>query len=98
MHQHSKGQGVGVTYLRLVATCAVALFALYLYRVTISWAAGACGLVVIVFVAKRMRRQDPYGSFHFQLNKLPGDTLDSPPKTEWLNMGYWKVRSFIAVW
>lgn len=32
----------------------------------------------------------PYGLFHLALNKLPGEKGDEPPKTEWLNMGYWK--------
>jgi hypothetical protein len=32
----------------------------------------------------------PYGLFHLGLNKLPGEEKDKPPKTEWLNMGYWK--------
>ncbi|KAG6911918.1 hypothetical protein DXG01_000165 [Tephrocybe rancida] len=33
---------------------------------------------------------DPYGLSHLSLNKLPGDNADSPPRTEWLNMGFWK--------
>lgn len=42
------------------------------------------------FVAIRLykRSGDPYGSFHLGLNLLPGE---SEAKTEWLNMGYWKV-------
>lgn len=35
------------------------------------------------------KSSDPYGLFHLTLNKLPGE--DGDPKTEWLNMGYWKV-------
>ncbi|KDQ63687.1 hypothetical protein JAAARDRAFT_29711 [Jaapia argillacea MUCL 33604] len=35
-------------------------------------------------------RSDPYGSFHLSLNKLPGDQPTEAPKTEWLNMGFWK--------
>ncbi|KNZ71413.1 hypothetical protein J132_09867 [Termitomyces sp. J132] len=34
--------------------------------------------------------RDPYGLFHLSLNKLPGEDIDSSPKTEWLNMGFWK--------
>jgi len=34
---------------------------------------------------------DPYGLFHLSLNKLPDEDPNAPPKTEWLNMGYWKV-------
>ncbi|KAF8078561.1 S-adenosyl-L-methionine-dependent methyltransferase [Lyophyllum atratum] len=33
---------------------------------------------------------DPYGLFHLSLNKLPGESVDIPPKTEWLNMGFWQ--------
>ena len=36
-------------------------------------------------------KNDPYGLFHLSLNKLPFDDPNSPPATEWLNMGYWKV-------
>lgn len=33
---------------------------------------------------------DPYGLFHLSLNKLPHEDANTPPRTEWLNMGYWK--------
>jgi hypothetical protein len=33
---------------------------------------------------------DPYGLFHLELNRL-GDEPDHH-LTEWMNMGYWKVR------
>lgn len=35
------------------------------------------------------RSDDPYGAFHLSFNRVPG----SPdlPRTEWLNMGFWKV-------
>ncbi|KAJ3787984.1 S-adenosyl-L-methionine-dependent methyltransferase [Lentinula aff. detonsa] len=33
---------------------------------------------------------DPYGLFHLSLNKRPGEDENDSPKTEWLNMGYWK--------
>jgi hypothetical protein len=35
---------------------------------------------------------DPYGLFHLSLNKLPHEDAGTPPRTEWLNMGYWKVH------
>lgn len=38
-----------------------------------------------------LKRSDPYGLFHLSLNKLPGEDPAADPKTEWLNMGYWKV-------
>ncbi|KAI0307737.1 S-adenosyl-L-methionine-dependent methyltransferase [Multifurca ochricompacta] len=34
------------------------------------------------------RAKDPYGTFHISFNKLPGGP--DPPRTEWLNMGFWK--------
>ena len=34
---------------------------------------------------------DPHGLFHLSLNKLPLEDPYSPPVTEWLNMGHWKV-------
>jgi hypothetical protein len=40
--------------------------------------------------AKRGRLGDPYGSFHLTLN---GGSKNTPPKTEWLNMGYWKNQT-----
>ncbi|GLB36207.1 putative protein with phoX homologous domain, present in p47phox and p40phox [Lyophyllum shimeji] len=33
---------------------------------------------------------DPYGLFHLTLNKLPAEDDSIPPKTEWLNMGFWR--------
>ncbi|KAG5654080.1 hypothetical protein H0H81_007494 [Sphagnurus paluster] len=33
---------------------------------------------------------DPYGLFHLALNRLPGEEESVPPKTEWLNMGFWR--------
>ncbi|KAJ7786386.1 S-adenosyl-L-methionine-dependent methyltransferase [Mycena metata] len=44
-------------------------------------------LVVVYWMAKRSSA-DPYGEFHLAFNKLPGEDA---PRTEWLNMGYWKV-------
>lgn len=42
-----------------------------------------------MYVAMRQRKlQDPYGDFHVSLNSDP-----LRPKSEWLNMGYWKVLS-----
>ncbi|KAJ6610058.1 S-adenosyl-L-methionine-dependent methyltransferase, partial [Mycena sp. CBHHK59/15] len=36
------------------------------------------------------RSADPYGLFHLTLNRLPLDDPAAPPRTEWLNMGYWR--------
>jgi hypothetical protein len=34
---------------------------------------------------------DPYGLFHLDMNTLPGANTTLISRTEWLNMGYWKV-------
>uniref|UniRef100_D8PQU5 DUF7053 domain-containing protein n=1 Tax=Schizophyllum commune (strain H4-8 / FGSC 9210) TaxID=578458 RepID=D8PQU5_SCHCM len=39
------------------------------------------------------RGDDPYGLFHLALNRRMGDPINVDPKTEWLNMGYWKNTS-----
>lgn len=57
-------------------------------------------LVLLLFLLPtvlwfRMHSADPYGLFHLSLNKVDPS---SPPKTEWLNMGYWKVsRSVLGI-
>lgn len=43
---------------------------------------------------KSMGVDDPYGLFHLALNRLPGEDASKAPKTEWLNMGYWKVKRY----
>ena len=48
-------------------------------------------LLLTLAVWFKMRSTDPYGLFHLTLNKLPSESPNSPPQTEWLNMGYWKV-------
>jgi len=48
--------------------------------------AAVFALVLVFWMAKRFS-VDPYGEFHLGLNKLPTDDV---PRTEWLNMGYWK--------
>ncbi|KAF5311828.1 hypothetical protein D9619_003207 [Psilocybe cf. subviscida] len=56
---------------------------------------GLATLVVALywyFVSRQrsMGMKDPYGLFHLTLNRISGDDVAKPPKTEWLNMGYWK--------
>ncbi|KAJ7110152.1 S-adenosyl-L-methionine-dependent methyltransferase [Mycena epipterygia] len=46
-------------------------------------------LILIFWIAKRSSA-DPYGEFHLSLNQLPTDAPGAGPRTEWLNMGYWK--------
>ena len=48
-------------------------------------------VVLLISLAIFLKPSDPYGLFHLSLNKLPGENPDTDPKTEWLNMGYWKV-------
>ncbi|KAJ7492559.1 S-adenosyl-L-methionine-dependent methyltransferase [Mycena latifolia] len=47
-------------------------------------------IVVLVFWLAKRSSSDPYGEFHLALNKLPTDDDEALPRTEWLNMGYWK--------
>ncbi|TFK41101.1 hypothetical protein BDQ12DRAFT_424626 [Crucibulum laeve] len=47
-----------------------------------------CGVLLVALV--RIRSSDPYGLFHLSLNRLPHEDLNTQPRTEWLNMGYWK--------
>ncbi|THH17000.1 hypothetical protein EW146_g3738 [Bondarzewia mesenterica] len=51
------------------------------------WIALILLAVAVYYVTKN--GSDPYGNFHVSLNKIPGD--EGPPRTEWLNMGYWKL-------
>ncbi|PBK77263.1 hypothetical protein ARMSODRAFT_271511 [Armillaria solidipes] len=50
----------------------------------------------LAFIFFANKRSDPYGTFHHSLNRLPGEDPDAPPKTEWLNMGYWKMWDMVA--
>ncbi len=51
-------------------------------------------LLVLYYYVSR-RSSDPYGTFHLSFNKVPGSP--NPPRTEWLNMGFWKVRQSTTV-
>jgi hypothetical protein len=53
-------------------------------------------LLLVFWLAKRSSA-DPYGQFHLALNKLPDDKPGALPRTEWLNMGYWKVPSIFLL-
>jgi hypothetical protein len=44
-------------------------------------------LSVLYYISRRS--SDPYGTFHLSFNRVPGNP--DPPRTEWLNMGLWKV-------
>jgi len=44
-------------------------------------------LSVLYYISRRS--SDPYGTFHLSFNTVPGSP--DPPRTEWLNMGFWKV-------
>jgi SAM-dependent methyltransferase len=41
------------------------------------------------------KTKDPYGSFHVSLNASSNSSSVTSSQTEWLNMGYWKVRFFM---
>ncbi|KAJ7254048.1 S-adenosyl-L-methionine-dependent methyltransferase [Mycena haematopus] len=56
-------------------------------------AASLFSLIILVYWIVKGLSADPYGEFHLGLNKLPGDDV---PRTEWLNMGYWKVHNTSA--
>jgi hypothetical protein len=53
-------------------------------------------LYIVIFVILSVlyylsrRSGDPYGTSHLSFNRVPGSP--DPPQTEWLNMGFWKVR------
>lgn len=51
-------------------------------------------LILVIFPACYVyfsrRACDPYGTFHVSFNQVPGNS--DPPRTEWLNMGFWKVQ------
>jgi hypothetical protein len=64
----------------------------YTYQLTI---ASFTISVALWFLGKS---EDPYGLFHLSLNKLPGDSPETSPRTEWLNMGYWKARDCRLHW
>ncbi|TDL28571.1 S-adenosyl-L-methionine-dependent methyltransferase [Rickenella mellea] len=49
----------------------------------------ACLVCIAIAVTLYPSLQDPYGSFHLSLNRPPGAD-HVLPKSEWLNMGYWK--------
>lgn len=67
--------------------------ALYSAGYDARWLALVGGASVVLYLLLRGSKpghSEPYGSFHLGLNVRPG--MDrSPPQTEWLNMGYWKV-------
>ncbi|KAJ3976998.1 hypothetical protein EV361DRAFT_881047 [Lentinula raphanica] len=47
-------------------------------------------LLCFLYHRRNTKTNDPYGLFHLSLNKRQGEDANSPPVTEWLNMGYWK--------
>lgn len=57
----------------------------------LSWPVAIIVALGCVLLAYNTQSSDPYGLFHLSLNKLPGESEEGDPRTEWLNMGYWKV-------
>jgi hypothetical protein len=74
----------------LVPAAGLMLFAYSYSLISVGGATLIFSLVFIAFVLSK-GAGDPYGSFHLKLNKLPGESPGAAPKTEWLNMGYWKA-------
>lgn len=79
---------------KLLLSCVLTLGALRLYPDIrfISVYATFLGLAPFYFMKRKQASAsaDPYGSFHLRLN---GGKKGALPKTEWLNMGYWKDTS-----
>jgi hypothetical protein len=69
--------------------CYLVLYHRYIYALVAGF--------VLVGLSWTMLSMDPYGLFHLSLNKLPEEDLESDPRTEWLNMGYWKVGCDVVV-
>jgi hypothetical protein len=67
------------------------LFAYLRSWISLGQAASIFSLLLLISMMTK-GAGDPYGAFHLKLNKLPGEPSSAPPKTEWLNMGYWKVH------
>jgi len=44
--------------------------------------------LIAIFAAIKLKDLDLYGDFHLELN----DEVKNPSGTQWMNMGYWKVR------
>lgn len=61
------------------------------YTMFFSWTIATIVTLWGILLAYITHSSDPYGLFHLSLNKLPGENDEEDPKTEWLNMGYWKV-------
>lgn len=87
--------GVGGCQLRVTR---VAMFYSWFNTAAMVWtdhyiALPTALVILIISLAVYIKSSDPYGLFHLSLNKLPGENPHTEPKTEWLNMGYWKVSS-----
>jgi hypothetical protein len=52
-------------------------------------------IIMTLWVLWPRKTSDPYGLFHLSLNRQPHDDPRVPPKTEWLNMGFWKVKFLV---
>ena len=52
-------------------------------------------IFAVLYTYFSRRTSDPYGTFHIPFNKVPGGP--DPPQTEWLNMGFWKVRPIAII-
>ncbi|KAJ7181724.1 S-adenosyl-L-methionine-dependent methyltransferase [Mycena crocata] len=61
----------------------------FVYPMNLLLLAAVIALFLVFWLLKRSSGE-LYGQFHLPFNKLPGDKPGALPRTEWLNMGYWK--------
>lgn len=62
------------------------------FELPLVWTALAVALVPLVLVA--FKRTEPYGLYHKKLNRRKDG---GPATTQWMNVGYWKVRRITPV-
>lgn len=63
-----------------------------LFESPLVWTALAAALVPLVLVA--FKKREPYGLYHKKLNRRKDGGLAT---TQWMNVGYWKVRRITLV-
>jgi hypothetical protein len=78
------------TRLLAFGVTGITVYAWWSSQISKEKAIGIC-LLTITLTYMRMQAADPYGTFHYKLNWVPGQSPTERPKTEWLNLGYWKV-------
>ncbi|KAG5648042.1 hypothetical protein DXG03_007077 [Asterophora parasitica] len=92
MKQLSRSEMSARIFLLAAVISACLVPCIYPYTTSLSLFAVIVSLLSLLGVRTKMG--DPYSLFHLSLNKLGEDV---PPKTEWLNMGYWQPCSLKLV-